>query len=162
MTITAGATLPEATFLKMGESGPEEVNLAALTKGRKVVIFGLPGAFSRTCSAAHLPSFMRSKDALAEKGVEDIICVSVNDPFVMKAWAEQSGAEEAGLHLLADADGSFTKALGMEFSAPVVGFHDRSQRYAMVVEDGKVTVLQTEEKPGACERSVGEALLAAM
>ncbi len=162
MSITTGDTLPEASFLKMSENGPEEVSLSGLTAGRKVVIFGLPGAFSRTCSAAHLPSFLRVKDDLKAKGVEDIICISVNDPFVMKAWAEETGAEAAGLHLLADATGDFTQAIGMAFDAPVVGFHGRSQRYAMVVEDGKVMLLQAEDKPGVCEASTGEALLAAM
>ncbi len=162
MTITTGDSLPDATFLKMGESGPEEVSLGALIKGRKVVIFGLPGAFTRTCSAAHLPSFIRTKGALAQKGVEEIICISVNDPFVMNAWAEATEAEEAGLHLMADADGAFTQAIGMDFSAPVVGLHNRSKRYSMLVEDGVVTLLQAEESPGVCEVSGGEALLAAM
>ncbi len=162
MTIAQGDTLPDATFLKFGDAGPEEVALADLTKGRKVVLFGLPGAFSRTCSASHLPSFIRTKDAFGAKGVDDIICVAVNDPFVMASWGEATGAHAAGLHLLADPAGEFTRAIGMEFDAPPVGFHGRCKRFAMVVEDGKVTLLHAEENPGVCEVSGGEAVLDAM
>lgn len=159
MQIGIGDTLPDATLLKMGDAGPESVQLAERLAGRKVVIFGLPGAFTSTCTAAHVPSFIRTKPQFDEKGVAEIICISVNDPFVMKAWAQSTGAEEAGLTMLADADAGFTKAIGMNFSAPPVGFYDRSQRYAMIVDDGKVTALNMEEKAGACDLTAGEALL---
>ena len=129
-------------------------------KGRKVVVFAVPGAYTPTCHSAHVPSFIRTKDQFDTKGVDEIICVSVNDPFVMKAWGESTGATAAGITMLADPDSAFTKAIGMEFSAPPAGLTDRSKRYAMLVEDGKVSLLQEEESPGTCEVSAGEALLA--
>jgi glutaredoxin/glutathione-dependent peroxiredoxin len=162
MPITVGDTLPEATFSRMGDNGPEQVALADLTKGRKVAIFAVPGAFTPTCHSAHVPSFIRTKDQFMAKGVDEIICISVNDPFVMKAWGEATGATDAGLTLLADGTSAFTTAIGMEFSAPPVGLMARSKRYAMLVEDGTVTILQAEENPGVCDVSGGEALLAAM
>ena len=162
MAISVGDSLPEATFVKMGDAGPEEVTVSSLTKGRKVVIFGLPGAFTPTCNSAHVPSFMRTKDDFAAKGVDEIICVSANDPFVMKAWGEATGASAAGIAMLADAGSAFTGAIGLQFDAPPVGLLARSKRYAMLVDDGVVTLLQQEESPGTCEISGGEALLAAM
>lgn len=162
MTISTGDTLPEAELLKLGESGPEAVSVSALGKGRKLVIFAVPGAFTPTCSVAHVPSFIRTKAGFDAKGVDEIICLSVNDPFVMKAWGEATGATEAGITLLGDAQGAFTKAIGMDFDAPPAGLIGRSKRYAMAVEDGKVTVLHVEESPGTCEISGGEALLAAL
>ncbi|WP_172328836.1 peroxiredoxin [Mangrovicoccus sp. HB161399] len=162
MTIEAGQALPEGKLVKMGEAGPEAVDVGTLTKGRKVVIFAVPGAYTPTCSSAHVPSFIRTKDGFAEKGVDEIICISVNDPFVMKAWGEATGAEAAGIAMLGDADGSFTKALGLDFTAPPAGLIGRSKRYAMLVEDGVVTTLHLEESPGTCEISAGEGLLATM
>jgi peroxiredoxin len=162
MTISVGDTLPDATLLIFGANGPEAVKMADKTKGRKVVIFGLPGAYTRTCTAAHVPSFIRTRDAFAAKGVDEIICVSVNDPFVMKAWGDSTGAAAAGITMLGDADASFTKAIGMAFSAPAVGFIDRSARYALHAVDGVVKVLHIEEARGACETSGGESMLAAI
>ncbi|WP_136440063.1 peroxiredoxin [Pacificoceanicola onchidii] len=162
MTIQAGDTLPQATLARIGENGPEQVALETLTKGRKVVIFALPGAYTGTCTTAHVPSFMRTRDSFAEKGVDEVICLSVNDPFVMGAWGESTGATAAGITMLGDPESAFTKAVGMDFSAPPAGLIDRSRRYAMVVDDGTVTVLHAEENPGVCETSGGEALLAAL
>jgi peroxiredoxin len=162
MAISEGDMLPEAVLAKMGESGPEQVKLSELTKGRKVVIFGLPGAYTGTCTTAHVPSFIRTADGFAEKGVDAIYCVSVNDPFVMGAWGESTGATEAGIGMLGDPAAEFTKGIDMAFTAPPVGLFDRSKRYAMLVEDGKVTTLHLEENPGVCEISGGEALLAAI
>ena len=162
MTISVGDTLPDATLLRMGADGPEELSMSSLTAGRKVVIFGLPGAFTRTCTAAHVPSFMRTKKDFDAKGVDDIICVAVNDPFVMQAWGESTGADAAGLTLVGDAASEFTKAIGMEFDAPPVGFISRSKRFAMMVDNGVVKVLHAEESPGVCETSGGEAMLAAI
>jgi len=162
MTISTGDTLPDATLLFFGESGPEPVSIAERTKGRKVVIFAVPGAFTPTCHSAHVPSFIRTKAEFDGKGVDEIICVSVNDPFVMKAWGESTGATEAGITMLADPESAFTSAIGLDFSAPPAGLMARSKRYAMLVEDGKVTVLNLEESPGTCEVSAGEGLLAAL
>ena len=160
MTIAPGDTLPEATLVKMGADGPETVALAEHAKGKKLALFAVPGAFTPTCHSAHVPSFIRTKDEFAAKGVDEIICVSVNDPFVLKAWGEATGATEAGITMLGDADSSFTKAIGMDFDAPPAGLIGRSKRYAMIVDDGKVTTLHVEESPGTCEVSGGEALLA--
>jgi cytochrome c peroxidase len=162
MTISTGDTLPDATLLQMGADGPEPVPMADKLKGRKVVVFAVPGAFTPTCHAAHVPSFVRTKEEFDAKGVDEIICVSVNDPFVMKAWGEATGATEAGLTLLADPESAFTTAIGMNFDVPPAGLMARSKRYAMVVDDGKVTVLNIEENPGVCEVSGGEQLLAAI
>lgn len=162
MTISTGDRLPKATLMQFGAKGPEPVALADKIKGRKVVIFAVPGAFTPTCHSAHVPSFVRTKDKLAAKGVDEIICVSVNDPFVMKAWGEATGASAAGITMLADADAGFTKAIGMAFDAAPAGLFARSIRYAMLVDDGTVSILQTEAGPGVCEATAGEGLLAAM
>ncbi len=162
MPISTGDKLPEATLMQIGADGPEPVSLAEKTQGRKVVIFAVPGAFTPTCHQAHVPSFIRTHDQFTANGVDEIICVSVNDPFVVRAWGEATGAEEAGITMLADPQAEFTKAIGMDFSAPPAGLMDRSKRYAMLVDDGVVTLLHEEENPGACETSAGEGLLAAM
>ncbi|MCC1482449.1 peroxiredoxin [Roseibaca sp. Y0-43] len=162
MSVKVGDTLPEATLSRIGADGPEQVELSSLTKGRKVVIFAVPGAFTPTCHSAHVPSFIRTKDQFMAKGVDEIICISVNDAFVMKTWGEVTGANDAGLTLLADGTGAYTKALGLNFDAPPVGLMGRSKRYAMLVEDGVVKVFLPEESPGTCEISGGEALLAAI
>ncbi|MGY8789039.1 MAG: redoxin family protein [Pseudomonadales bacterium] len=161
MAIKQGDTLPDAIFTKIAAEGPEIVDLANKTAGRKVVIFAVPGAFTPTCNSAHVPSFIRTKDQFDAKGVDEIICISVNDPHVMKTWGETTGATEAGITMLADAQSLFTTGIGMEFSAPPVGFFARSKRYAMLVNDGVVTILQ-EDAPGACEIAAGEGLLASM
>ncbi|WP_299662014.1 peroxiredoxin [uncultured Ruegeria sp.] len=157
--ISTGDMLPEATLIQMGADGPEEVRISDKTKDRKVVIFAVPGAFTGTCTTAHVPSFIRTKGQFDTKGVDEIICISVNDPFVMGAWGESTGATAAGLTMLADAASEFTKAIGMDFDAPPVGLLARSKRYAMLVEDGKIVALNLEESPGACEISAGEGLL---
>jgi peroxiredoxin len=162
MTISVGATLPDATLLKMGENGPEGVSIGDHLKGRKVVIFGLPGAFTGPCTTAHVPSFIRTKDEFAAKGVDEIICVAVNDPFVMKAWGDGTGAAAAGITMLADSESALTKALGMDFTYPPHGMFGRSKRYALYAENGVVKVLNLEENPGICEVSAGEAMLAAI
>ncbi|MEA5159659.1 peroxiredoxin [Cereibacter johrii] len=162
MVISVGDRLPEATLVRIGAEGPEQVQLSERLKGRNVVIFAVPGAFTPTCHSAHVPSFIRTKDQFAGKGVDEIICVSVNDPFVMKAWGESTGASGAGITMLADADGTFTKALGLAFDAPPVGLIGRSRRYALQAKDGVVAVIHLEESPGVCETSGGEALLAAI
>ncbi|WP_299367229.1 peroxiredoxin [uncultured Tateyamaria sp.] len=162
MAISQGDTLPDATLSYLGDDGPATLQLSEKTKDRKVVIFALPGAYTGVCSTAHVPSFIRTKDQFTEKGVDEIICISVNDPFVMKAWGEATGATAAGITMLGDAEAAFTKAMGRDFSAPPAGLIDRSKRYAMVVENGTVTLIQEEENPGMCEVSGGEALLDAM
>lgn len=160
MTIAVGDKLPDATLTQVGANGPEQVALEGKLKGRKVVIFGLPGAFTGVCTTAHVPSFIRTKPEFDAKGVDEIICISVNDPFVIKAWTDATGAAAAGLTTLADAESAFTTAIGMNFSAPPVGFVNRSKRYSLYAEDGVVKAINLEETPGACEISAGETLLA--
>lgn len=162
MTLSVGDRLPDATLQMIGAAGPEAVPLKQKLAGRKVVIFAVPGAFTPTCHSAHVPSFIRTFDGFKAKGVDEIICLSVNDPFVMKAWGEATGATVAGLTLLSDAQSAFTTSIGMNFDAPPAGLMARSKRYAMLVEDGVVKVLRLEESPGTCEISGGEALLAAI
>ena len=162
MTISKDDTLPDATLVEMGADGPQEVSLSDKTKGRKVVIFAVPGAYTPTCHSQHVPSFIRTKDQFDAKGVDEVICIAVNDPFVMSAWGEATGATDAGITMLGDPEGKFTKAIGMDFSAPPVGLIGRSKRYAMLVEDGTVRVLHEEDNPGACEVSAGEAILDAL
>jgi len=159
MTISVGDKLPAASLGRLGSDGPEQVDLNAMVAGKKVVIFAVPGAYTPTCSAAHMPSFVKNADKLRAKGVDEIICVSVNDVFVMKSWGDDMGATDVGIHSLADGDSSFTKAIGMDFSAPPVGLIDRSKRYAMIVQDGTVTALNAEEAPGVCNVSGGENIL---
>ncbi|KIN62513.1 Antioxidant, AhpC/Tsa family [Sulfitobacter noctilucicola] len=162
MTISQGDTLPDATLVQMGADGPTPVQMSDKVKGRKVVVFAVPGAFTPTCHSAHVPSFVRTKDQFDAKGVDEIICISCNDPFVMKAWGEATGATDAGITMLADASSEFTKAIGMDFDAAPAGLVSRSKRYAMLIDDGKVTLFQPEESPGVCDVSGGEALLASM
>ncbi|WP_425092861.1 peroxiredoxin [Tropicimonas sp. S265A] len=157
-----GDKLPEADLIKLGSDGPEAVSVSSLTAGRKVILFAVPGAYTPTCDSAHVPSFMRTQDAFAAKGVDEIVCVSVNDPFVMKAWGESTGAAAAGITMLGDPGSAFTKAMGMDFDAPPAGLHGRSKRYALYAEDGVVKVLHAEENPGVCEVSGGEAMLDAI
>jgi peroxiredoxin len=162
MTISTGSILPDATLLQMGENGSETVSMAAKLKGRNVVIFGLPGAYTGTCTTSHLPSFMRVFEKLAAKGVDEVICVAVNDPFVTQAWGISTGATAKGITILADGDASFTKAIGMEFTVPGLAFYDRSKRYALYAVDGEVKVLNHGAETDQCEISGGEAMLAAI
>lgn len=158
MSIKAGDKFPEGDLLKVGAEGPEAVNTSELTKGR-VAIFGLPGAFTGTCTNAHMPSFIRTADQFRAKGIDRIVCLTVNDPFVTDAWANSTGASDAGIEVLADADGSVTKALGLNFDAPPAGLYGRCKRFAALLKDGAVEVIDVEDSPGMCSVSAGEALL---
>lgn len=158
MSIKAGDKFPEGTLLRVGNDGPEAVNTSELTQGR-VAIFGLPGAYTGTCTNAHMPSFIRTADKFREKGISKIVCVTVNDPFVTDSWAKSTGASDAGIEVLADADGSVTKALGLNFDAPPAGLYGRCQRFAALLNDGAVEVIDVEDSPGMCSVSAGEALL---
>lgn len=160
MAIREGDRLPSTPVLKKGAAGLEKVDLSQV-KGR-MALFAVPGAFTSTCTNSHLPSFVRTAGEFRRKGVDRIVCVAVNDPSVMDAWGQAGGAEAAGIEMLSDADGSFTKALGMDFDAPQFGLYGRSRRYAMLVEDGVVKVLNSEENPGAVTVSGGETLLEAV
>jgi len=159
MTISVGEFLPDAALSIIGDAGPELASLSDYTNDKKVVLFGLPGAFTRTCSAAHLPSFIRTAEAFRAKGIDHVICLSVNDPYVMKAWGEESGATDAGIEMLADQSAEFTKAVGLDFTVPAVGFYDRCKRFSAYVVNGEVKVLNLETKAGTCDFTAGETLL---
>ena len=146
MTIKVGDKIPAGTLHHMTADGPKEISTEALFKGKKVVVFALPGAFTPTCSAAHLPGFVANADKIKAKGVDEICCLSVNDAFVMDAWGKSQNAE--AIHMVADGSASFAKALGLELDLTARGLGVRSQRYSMLVEDGVVTTLNVEEKPG--------------
>jgi len=161
MTIAEGDALPDATFRLMGPDGIETLSTKELFGGKKAVLFAVPGAFTPTCHLKHLPGFIESADAFKSKGVDELLCVAVNDPFVLKAWAEAAGA--AGkVKVISDGNAEFTKKIGMDFDGSGVGLGTRSKRYAMVVEDGTVAVLNAEENPGVCETSAGENILDAL
>lgn len=157
MTLKTGDRIPEATLAIMGEIGPRNITSEELFKGRRVVLFGLPGAFTPTCSARHLPGYLEQADAFSAKGVDTIVCLAVNDVFVMDAWGKQQGVGDKIL-MTADGNGEFVRAAGLELDMRPRGFGLRSQRYAMVVEDGVVGVLNV-EKPGEFEVSDAQTIL---
>ena len=159
MPITIGDRIQPSTLVHMGDNGPEEIDIAKHISGKRVVIFGLPGAFTSTCSVAHLPSFIRTHDAFLEKGIDEVICIAVNDAHVMAKWGEVSGATDAGITMLADWSSAFGQSIGLTFDAPAVGFIQRISRCAMIVNDGVVEVLQVEESRSTCEMTAGETLL---
>ena len=161
MTIAPGERLPAATFKVMTTDGPSEVTSEELTKGRKVVIFGVPGAFTPTCSMNHLPGFLTHNDEFREKGVDTIAVVAVNDIFVMGAW-EKSSEASGKILFLSDGNGELTKALGLDIDLSVAGLGTRSKRYSMLVEDSVVKQLNIEESPGQADKSSAEALLEQM
>ena len=147
MAIEIGDKLPETTFMEMTANGPEPRSTGDIFAGKTVALFAVPGAFTPTCSAKHLPGFVDKAGALSEKGVDEIVCTSVNDAFVMGAWGTQSGAGKT-IRMLADGNGAFAKAIGLELDASGFGMGHRSQRYSMLVKDGVVEHLNVEDGPG--------------
>ncbi|WP_225770609.1 peroxiredoxin [Inquilinus sp. Marseille-Q2685] len=160
MTIKVGDRIPSVTLKYLGKEGMAEINTDDLFKGKTVALFAVPGAFTPTCSAKHLPSFVNNAEALKAKGVDTIACLAVNDPFVMKAWADRNEVGET-VFMLPDGNATLTKALGLEMDGSGYGLGTRSQRFALIAKDGVVTHLGV-EKPGAFEVSSGEAILAAL
>lgn len=158
MTIAIGETLPSATLKAMSEDGPSDVTTEELTKGRRIVLFGVPGAFTPTCSNNHLPGFLAHFDEIKAKGVDEIAVISVNDVFVMDAWAKQSEGK-GKITFLADGSANFTRAVGLEIDASGFGMGIRSKRYSMLIEDGVVKVLNIEDAPGKAVESSAETLL---
>jgi peroxiredoxin len=146
MTIKAGDKIPGCTLKTMGEKGPVDISTDEIFGGKKVLLFAVPGAFTPGCSVTHLPGYVVNADKIKAKGVDTIVCMSVNDAFVMGAWGKAQNAEE--LLMLADGNGDFTKALGLELDGRGFGLGTRSQRFAMVVENGTVTHLNVEPGPG--------------
>jgi glutaredoxin/glutathione-dependent peroxiredoxin len=156
MSIQVGDRIPAATLTTMTASGPEPMSTAQLFSGKKVVLFSVPGAFTPTCSARHLPGFVDHAEKILAKGVDTIACMAVNDVFVMSAWGK--GAKADRLLMLADGNGEFTRALGLELDATAFGMGQRSQRFALVADDGAVTDLFV-EAPGEFRVSSAEHVL---
>jgi len=159
MTIQAGDRIPAATFSVMSESGPKPLTTDELFAGKKVVLFSVPGAFTPTCSAKHLPGFIEHADEILARGVDTIACVSVNDVFVMNAWGKSAKADK--IVLLADGNGEFAQAVGLTLDASAWGMGQRSQRFALIAEDGKVAQLFV-ESPGEFRVSSAEHVLSAL
>ena len=158
MTIKVGDKVPSGMFTIMGAEGPTGISTADIFDGKKVVLFAVPGAFTPTCSMAHLPGFVVHVDDIKAKGVDTVACMSVNDVFVMHAWGQSANAEH--LMMLADGNAEFTAALGLELDGTAFGMGKRSQRFAMIVDDGIVSMLNVDA--GALEGSSAETVLAAL
>ncbi|UHC15806.1 peroxiredoxin [Methylobacterium currus] len=160
MTIQVGDHLPQATFRVMGPDGPVPKTTDDVFKGRRVVLVAVPGAFTPTCHRNHLPGYVTRRGDILARGIDAIAVTSVNDVFVLDAWSKSAGAE--GIEFLADGNGDFAKALGLDMDGTGFGLGVRSKRYAMVVEDGVVRVLNVEDAPSKADLSGAETLLKAL
>ena len=157
MTIQVGDPIPAATLIKVTDAGPQPVDAATYFRGRKVALFSVPGAFTPTCSAKHLPGFVERADELRAKGIDEIACTAVNDAFVMAAWAEHGGASQS-ITMLADGNGDFARALGLDADSSAYGMGRRGRRYAMIVDDGRVARIDV-EAPGEFRVSSADYML---
>ena len=157
MTIEAGERMPAGKFKIMGESGPQDLSAAQLFEGKRVVLFSVPGAFTPTCSAKHLPGFLQQAAALRTKGVDTIACMAANDVFVMSAWGKSANAGDK-VQMLADGNGEYAKALGLELDARGFGMGLRGQRFAIIVDNGVATKVLI-EAPGEFKVSAAEYVL---
>jgi len=160
MSIQVGDSIPSMSLMQGTAEGPKEITTEALFGGKTVVVFGVPGAFTPTCSAKHLPGFVQHAAAFRAKGVDAIVCMAANDAFVMGAWGKDQGVGE-DVVMLADGSAAFTKALGLELDLTARGMGVRCQRFAMVVQDGRVSHVAV-EAPGAFEVSKAETILAGL
>jgi peroxiredoxin len=158
MTIKVGDKVPAGTFGIMKSEGPGSITSDDLFKGKRVVLFSVPGAFTPTCSKTHLPGFVENASALKAKGIDTVACMAVNDVFVMDAWGKTAGAGDRVL-MLADGNAAYTKALGLELDASGFGMGTRGQRFALVAKDGVVEKLMVEPSAGQCTISGGESIL---
>ncbi|MYM63645.1 peroxiredoxin [Pseudomaricurvus sp. HS19] len=159
MTITVGDRIPDVSLKIMGAEGPQAVSTSELLAGKRVVLFAVPGAFTPGCSRAHLPGYVVHVDDIKAKGIDEVICTSVNDAFVMSAWGTAQNAEH--ITMLADGNGELAQALGLTMDGSGFGLGQRSKRYAMVVNDGVVELLNVDDS-GAIEKSSAETILAAL
>jgi peroxiredoxin len=158
MAIKVGDKVPSGTFGIMKSEGPGSISTDDLFKGKRVVLFSVPGAFTPTCSKTHLPGFVQNSSALKSKGIDTVACMAVNDVFVMDAWSKSAGAE-GKVMMLADGNATYTKALGLDLDAAGFGMGTRGQRFAMVVKDGVVEKVMVEPSAGQCTISGGESVL---
>ena len=159
MTIEVGAKLPDAKLFEMTPDGPKAVPTSEIFGGKTVALFAVPGAFTPTCHLKHMPSFVENADALRAKGVDEIVCVTVNDPFVARAWREATGADQAGIRVMGDPTAAFVGALGLDFDGSAAGLGKRAQRFSALVKDGTVTALNVEDAPSKAEATKAEVLL---
>jgi peroxiredoxin len=159
MVVKVGDSIPEVTMKIMGDKGPQDISTSDIFAGKKVVLFAVPGAYTPTCSVSHLPGFVANADKIKAAGVDSVVCVAVNDAFVMDAWGKVQNAEE--LMMVADGNGEFTKAMDVELDGSGFGLGTRSSRYSLIAEDGKITTLNLEEG-GGFEVSSAEAILEAL
>lgn len=160
MAISVGDAVPSVALKHLTDNGMQEVSTGDLFAGKTVVLFAVPGAYTPTCSAKHLPGFVQHAEAIKAKGVAEIVCLAVNDPFVMRAWGEKNGVE-GKVFMLPDGNATFAEALGLTMDGTAYGLGKRSQRFVLVAEDGKVTHLAVEE-PGKFDVSSAEAVLAVL
>lgn len=160
MPIAPGDPVPPATLKQMTPDGIKDVEMKTLLAGKKVILFGLPGAYTPVCSTAHLPGYISEAEKLKNEGVAEIICIAVNDPFVLSAWGKEHGAE-GKVTMLSDADASLTRSLGLSLDLAAFGLGERSQRYSMIVQDGIVTQVNVEKSIFDHEASAASSLLAA-
>ena len=162
MTIAVGDRIPEATLFELTADGPAPVTTADVFAGRRVVLIGVPGAFTPTCHLKHLPGYVAKADEFRARGVDDVVCLTVNDAFVCGAWAEATGAKAAGVRVLGDPAAELARALGLEIDLTARGLGVRCRRFAALVEDGVVRALEVEENPGEVSNTGAEKLLAAL
>jgi peroxiredoxin len=158
MALAIGDRLPDATFRVMGTDGIKPMTTREVFGGKKVVLFAVPGAFTPTCHLKHLPGFVERASEFKRHGIDSVVCVAVNDPFVLAAWEEKSGGKGKVL-FLSDGNAEFTKKIGMDFDGGGIGLGTRSKRYAALVEDGVVKILNVEESPGVAAESTAEKIL---
>ena len=147
MSINVGERIPDATLYLPGDSGPQAINTKEIFSGRKIVVVGMPGAFTPTCHRNHLPGFIENRDAIREKGMDEIVVVTTNETWVMRAWAEATGAKDR-IRFISDGNSDFVRKTGLEFDNSHRGMGTRARRFAMIVEDGVVTSLAVEDLPG--------------
>ncbi len=161
MTISVGDRLPDAKFKIMTSDGPADVSTAEVFGGKKIALFAVPGAYTPTCHGKHVPGFIENYDSFRANGVNEIVCVAMNDVFVLNQWAKDTGGQ-GKIKFLSDGLGTFTKAVGLEFDASAAGLGIRSKRYSMIVEDGVVKSINVEDVPSQCEVASAKSLLNAL